>query len=182
MNSGQLLEYLEAIDGHLEGDTVLVIYGSAAFMLLGEPERSGLRVSVAAPYSTVAFPDLERAAAKAGIEVNPDETCADPHIEWVAPARLCLPAPDESTSQVLWRGARLVVKTVSSAELIASKLIRYDEVDAGDVRFLCGEARVSFDDVAKAAERLPRAFRDDAVLRENLAALKADMELWRSER
>jgi hypothetical protein len=179
MDARELRKYLEDLDACLEGDAVLVIYGSAAFMLLGEVGRTSLDIDVAGPYCILSYPDLEQAARKAGLEVDPDESYPGDHIEWVRAPRLCLPGPQESTSQVLWRGKRLTVTTVSPAELVASKLIRYDEIDAGDVRFLCIEARVPFADVKDAVGRLPPAFRDDPVLRENLASLEADMASWR---
>lgn len=182
VDSGELQAYLKIIDEHLEHDTVLVIYGSAAFILLGETERTSLDIDVAAPYSAADFPDLERAAGKAGLRINPDETCSEDHIEWISPIRLCLPEPDEATSMALWRGRRLTVKTVSPSQLVASKLIRYDATDCADIRFLCRQAGVTFDDVAKAVEQLPPQFRDDPVLRENLAALKTDIDLWRPTR
>ncbi len=182
VDSKDLQGYLKIIDEHLRDDAALVIYGSAACILLGETGRTSLDIDVAAPYSAVNFPDFEQAAGKAGLKINPDETCSDDHIEWISSIRLCLSEPDDSTSQVLWRGRRLTVRTVSPSELVASKLIRYDDIDGTDIRFLCGQARLSFDDIAKAALQLPPAFRDDPVLRENLAGLETDIELWRSTR
>ena len=175
-----LLTYLEAIDKHLVGDAALVVYGSAAFMLMGEAERTSLDIDVAAPYSSVDFGDLCQAAEKAGLAVNPEAWTPDDHLKWIAPTRLCLPEPDDDR-MLLWQGRRLTVTSVAPAQLVASKLIRYDEMDRGDVRFLCSHASVSHDDVVLAVERLPKRFRDDPVLGDNLAALKTDLAMWEQQ-
>ena len=44
MNKTDLLGYLERLDGALKAPATLHIYGSAAFMLLDEPERTSLDV------------------------------------------------------------------------------------------------------------------------------------------
>lgn len=179
MDSNKLRAYLAAMDEHLQGDAALVVYGSAAFILLGETDRTTLDIDVAAAYSVADYPDLERAAREAGLAMDPDETSQEDHIEWIGPLRLCLPEPDDATSLTLWRGRRLTVRTVSAAELAASKLVRYDAIDAADVRFLCSQAGLSFEDVSKAARRLPARFGDDPIVRENMEALRADMDMWR---
>ena len=53
MDARELRAYLAGIDEHLEGDARLVIYESAAFILLGETGRTSLDIGVAGPYSTV---------------------------------------------------------------------------------------------------------------------------------
>jgi len=178
MNRQQLTGYLEAIDRGLSADAVLYVYGSAACILLDEPERTSLAIDVAGPYSTVDEGDLRAAADRAGLTVNPGEDHAGDHIEWVRPLRLCLQPPAEGGGLTLWQGARLRVRTGSIAELIASKLIRYDEVDQGDIRYLLSQARLRFADVQDAVARLPEPFRDDPVVRENLAALRTDRTAW----
>ena len=95
MNKTELLDYLEKIDSYLTSETMLFIYGSAAFMLLDEAGRISLDIDVAAPYSSAKFPELKKAAGKAGLPVNPVETFQGDHIEWISFLRLCLPPPDE---------------------------------------------------------------------------------------
>lgn len=178
MDQEQLLRYLERIDQELRHETVLCVYGSAAFMLLGEEGRTSLDVDIAAPYSQADFTQLRQAAEKAGLPVNPEEQYAGDHLEWVGPVRLCLPPPQAQTEQVLWRGKRLVVKTVSPAELIASKLIRYDELDRSDVQFLWSQAKPALRDIEGAVARLPAPFCADAVVLANLENLKVDLKMW----
>jgi len=167
------------MDRHLRGKAVLTIYGSAALILMDEVGRTSLDIDVAGPFSRADIADVKRAAEKVGLRVNPEEDYPGDHIEWISLPRLCLSRPDSETAVVLWQGRKLTVKTVSPAHLIASKLIRYDEIDQTDIRFLCFQMKVSFPEIAEAVRALPPAFRDDAMVKENLCNLKTDMGLWR---
>jgi hypothetical protein len=79
---------------------------------------------------------------------------------------------------VLWQGSRLTVFSLPPADLIASRLIRYDPTDQADIQFLVTHFPVRFEDVARAVDRLPGAFRDDALVRENLENLRRDLLRW----
>jgi len=179
MNKAQLLNYLAKIDAGLQGNAELVVYGSAAFILMGEEDRTSLDIDVAGPYSRADFADFQRAAQHAGLPVNPQDVPAGDHVEWVSALRLCLPVPQSATEQVLWRGGKLLVKTVSPSELVASKLIRYDEIDQSDIQFVCAQQSLDWQHVAEATRRLPSPFNEDTVVQDNLANLKRDMALWR---
>ncbi len=72
------------------------------------------------------------------------------------------------------------VFTVSPADLIASKLIRYDDIDQSDINYLVFQMNISFESIAEAVTRLPKSFRDDVMLQENLISLKQDIMLWKS--
>jgi hypothetical protein len=80
---------------------------------------------------------------------------------------------------VLWRGRKLTVKTVSPEELIASKLIRYDEIDQSDIQFLCSQRAVDWRRVEAAVQTLPEPFCHDPLIQENLRNLKQDMAMWK---
>ena len=58
VNKADLVGYLERLDRALSSPATLHIYGSAAFMLLDEPDRTSLDIDVAAPYSNVDLGDL----------------------------------------------------------------------------------------------------------------------------
>ena len=178
MDRAALVVCFEAMDRHLPAAATLFIYGSAAFILLGEEGRTSLDLDVAGPYCSGGELDLRRAAEAAGVPVNPDESYAGDHLEWVGPLRLCLGRPDPATDLVLWSGRRLTVKTVAAARLAASKLIRYDETDQADIRFLVHQSGVTADDVARAVADLPAAFARDPLVHENLANLRTDLALW----
>jgi hypothetical protein len=178
MDRNTLLEYLKRIDSLLKGNAILYVYGSVPLILLGQEDRTSLDMDVAAPYSEADFADIEYAAGESGLPVNPDETASSDHMEWIQALRLCLPPPDTKSDVVLWQGRKLTIKTLAPARLIASKLIRYDEIDQADVQFLCRQANVRFEDVAAAARLLPAPFRDDVLVRANLANLKTDMQMW----
>jgi len=178
MDTAMLRNYLERLDAELASPATCCVFGSAACMLMGEEGRSSLDVDVAAPYSTVDETMLRAAAAQIGLPVNPPEDFAGDHIEWIGPLRLCLAEPGAAGRVVLWQGARLAIFTVGPADLAASKLIRYDPTDQADIQFLMVNGRVGFEDVARAVERLPAPFRQDAVVRENLANLSRDWRRW----
>ncbi|MFC1761253.1 DUF6036 family nucleotidyltransferase [Planctomycetota bacterium] len=180
MDKKRLIQILAAIDDNLESPGSLCIYGSGAFILLDEEDRTSLDLDIAAPYSSVNFSDFSRAVRAAGIAINPEEDTNEDHIEWISFIRLCLAKPDTTESIVLWEGNKLKVFTVSPADLIASKLIRYDEIDQSDIHYLVFQMNLSYESIVQAAKRLPEQFRNDAIVRENLANLEQDMESWRN--
>lgn len=172
------MTYLERIDAALRNEAVLYIYGSAAFILLDEPERTSLDVDVAAPYCRLDERAFRDAAARAGLPVNPEPDTTGDHIEWISSLRLCLPKPSADTDIVLWQGHHLTVKTGAIPALIASKLVRYDVVDRSDVQYLLSQHSVAFHDVAAAVRSLPPPFNQDAVVLDNLENFRTDMALW----
>jgi hypothetical protein len=174
-----LLTHLASIDLALRQRAVLYIYGSAACILLDEPDRTSVDVDVAAPYSVAEFADLQQAAEAAGLPVNPTEDYQGDHLEWISALRLCLPSPMPTSDILLWQGSKLTVKTVGIAELIASKLIRYDPTDQADIQYLVTQQPLEYLAVATAVARLPVPFDRDAVVLENLANLKTDLAMWR---
>lgn len=178
VNKAELLGYLEKMDAELECPAILHIYGSAAFMLLDEPDRTSLNIDVAAPYSEVDERELRRAAELAGIPLNPADDYPSDHLEWISALRLCLAQPNAGTDIILWRGRNLTVKTGSVPQLIASKLIRYDEIDRGDIQYLCRQIPVRITAVEAAVGDLPEPFREAALVRENLANFKVDATVW----
>lgn len=178
MDKTALVAYLERIDRALRSQATLYIYGSAACILLDEPDRTSLDVDVAGPYSVVDQGDLRQAAEAADLPVNPDDSYAGDHIEWVGPLRLCLQPPVEGKGLTLWQGSRLQIRTGDIADLVSSKLIRYDDLDRSDIRYLVSTSRLPFSEIARAAERLPAPFVDDPLIRDNLNNLKDDMTLW----
>lgn len=178
MNAATLREHLARLDAALQEPARLCVYGSAALMLMGEEDRFSVDIDVAGPYSRVNERALATAAGQIGLPVNPPESYTGDHIEWVGSLRLCLALPSEETAPVLWRGGRLTVFTLPPADLIASRLIRYDPTDQADIQFLLIQARVPFAQLVEAVERLPASFRNDALVRENLENLRRDIERW----
>ena len=155
----------------------MVVYGAAAFMMLGEEGRSSIDVDVAGPYCTGNISGLREAIAASGYMINPPPEVQDDHVEWVGIERLSLEVPGEE-KLVLWQGNSLTVVTVSPPALIASKLIRYDETDQSDIRSIFFRMRVTWEQVRDAVERLPYPFRSDAIVLENLKNLKSDLMMW----
>ncbi len=178
MNKSELIAYLEGIDQALRAKALLYIYGSAACILLDEPDRTSLDVDVAGPYSSVDEGDLRQAAGAVGLPVNPADDYAGDHIEWIGPLRLCLQPPVEGRGLTLWQGKKLQVRTGAIPDLIASKLIRYDEIDQSDIRYLLAQGHVTFTEIEGATAQLPPVFSNDPLVLENLANLKTDMALW----
>lgn len=178
MDAKSLREYLGKLDTALTEPARLCIYGSGAVMLLGQEDRFSVDVDIAGPYSTVNEQALAVAARQVGLPVNPPEEYSGDHLEWIGPARLCLAAPAPDNAVPLWQGSRLTVFTLPPADLVASRLIRYDPTDLADIQFLSIQARLQFEDVAQAVNRLPQAFRADALVRENLENLRRDLQRW----
>jgi len=178
MNATTLREHLARLDAALAEPVRLCLYGSAAVMLMGEEDRFSADADIAGPYSTANEAALAVAAQQIGLPVNPPEEYPGDHLEWVGPPRLCLAAPSPQEVVVLWQGSRLTVFTLPPADLVASRLIRYDPTDQADIQFLVIHARLRFEDIAQAVERLPAAFRHDALVRENLDNLRRDLARW----
>lgn len=178
MNAATLREHLARLDAALSEPAQLCVYGSAALMLMGEEDRFSVDVDVAGPYSTVNESALATAAGQIGLPVNPPDDYPSDHIEWVGPTRLCLAVPSPAEVVILWRGSRLTVFTLPPADLVASRLIRYDPTDLADIQFLFSQSRLKFEEVAQAVDRLPAAFRDDVLVRENLDNLRRDLKRW----
>ncbi len=178
MDKKRLEEYFAQVDGRLTQPAELLIYGSGAYILLDEEARTSLDLDVAGPYSKLDYEEFRQVSRLAGLEVNPAEPGPNDHVEWISGARLCLAPPESAGTITLWQGRKLVVKTVAAADLVASKLIRYDPLDQSDVRYLISQMKLSHEEIAVAVGRLPPGFRSDALVHENLANLKEDMRLW----
>lgn len=178
MNAASLREHLSQLDAALSEPARACVYGSAALMLLGQDDRFSLDMDVAGPYSEIKEPSFSVAAAAIGWPVNPGAEFTGDHIEWVSSLRLCLAPPSPDDVRVLWQGRHLTVFTLPPADLVASRLIRYDPTDQADIQFLLIQTGVHFSQVAEAVERLPMPFRNDLLVRENLENLRRDMERW----
>jgi len=178
MDAKTLREHLIRLDAALAEPAQLCIYGSAAFMLMGQEERMSVDIDVAGPYSTVNERALAEAARHIGLPVNPPEDFSGDYLEWVGPLRLCLAEPSGMEPVILWRGSRLIVFTLPPADLVASRLIRYDPIDQADIQFLMLHHALRYEDIAQAVERLPLPFRHDVLVRENLANLQRDTMRW----
>ncbi len=182
MDRDQIINFLEQLDRELASPTKLCLYGSGVFILLGEVGRVSVDLDIAGPYSQANMAELRQAAEKVGLPLNPDEFFSGNHIEWVGPLRLCLPEPQaEGERMVLWQGQKLEIVAPAPADLVASKLIRYDEADRADLQFLYNLYPWEWEEVERAVNRLPKHFRQDSVVRENLLNLKTDMALWASK-
>ncbi len=179
MNKSELIAYLTQIDSGLKQPAMLYIYGSAVCILLDEPDRTSLDIDVAAPYSNADYGDIAQAAENAGIPINPEEQTSANHIEWIQGLRLCLPPPSPGQAMVLWQGAKLTIQTASVPELVASKLIRYDAIDQGDLQYLHSQTSFNISAVETAVSLLPPPFNTDALVLENLENLRVDLEAWR---
>jgi hypothetical protein len=155
----------------------LCLYGSTPLMLMGQEDRSSLDIDVAAPYSSANERTLTEAAKQIGLPLNPADDYEGDHIEWVGPLRLCLASPEEN-SMILWQGSRVTAFTLPIPDLIASRLIRYDPTDQADIQFMLVHQPVSIEDISQAVTRLPAAFREDALVQENLKNLQRDLPRW----
>ena len=180
MDKASIIKLFENLDDKLTTNAEICLYGSGAFILLEQDDRTSLDIDIAAPYSNVNFKDFSNAVTLAGYEINPNFTDKE-HIEWIIANRLCLAKPNPETDIILWSGDKLIIKTVSVEDLVASKLIRYDEIDQADIRYLVEYMKISYIDIAEAAERLPKQFKNDIIVVDNLQKLKEDIILWNTQ-
>ena len=179
VNRETIAEYFGRLDELVATGTELYIYGGAAVAALGADIRTTMDIDVAEPYSRFDHNACPSASAKAGLPVNPPDDYDAAFLEMVGAFRLCVPVPtDERPGQILFRGANLTVRTGSVADLVASKLIRYDEQDQQDIQFLLGNGRATMDEIRASVDRLPPTFRDDPLVRENLDNLVTDRTIW----
>ena len=178
VNEEIAMEYFGKLDKRVSAGTELFVFGGSAIGLLGAKVRTTIDIDIAAPYSRVNLEEFRKASAELDFPVNPDPSYQGAFIEFVGPARLSMPTPADGV-QVLYRGLNLTVKTGSIADLIASKLVRYNIKDMQDIQFLISTAPVKYEDVETAVARLSLTFRNDPLVKENLENLKTDMELWR---
>jgi hypothetical protein len=180
MNAATLRDHLTRLDAALDEPARLCIYGAAPLMLMGQDDRFSVDIDIAGPYSTANERAFSTAAQRIGLPVNPSEDFPGDHIEWVGPLRLCLAAPSADNPVILWQGSHLTVFTLPPADLVASRLIRYDPTDQADIQFLAIQSRMRFEDIATAVQRLPAPFREDALVHENLNNLRRDLQRWTS--
>ena len=179
VNRTTISEYFVRLDGLVAPGTVLYIYGGAAVAALGANIRTTMDIDVAEPYSRFDHNDFPAASAKAGLPVNPPDDYDAAFLEMVGAFRLCVPEPtDDRPGQVVFKGENLTVRTGSVADLVASKLIRYDEQDQQDIQFLLGNGRATLDEIRDSVARLPPMFKDDPLVRDNLHNLATDMTIW----
>ena len=179
VNRTTIVEYFGRLDELVAAGTELYIYGGAAVAALGADIRTTMDIDVAEPYSRFDHNAFPAASAKAGLPVNPPDDYDAAFLEMVGAFRLCVPTPtDERSGQIVFKGVNLTIRTGSVADLVASKLIRYDEQDQQDIQFLLGNGRATMDEIREAVDRLPPTFRDDPLVRENLDNLATDRTIW----
>lgn len=180
MDKNEIIAYLTRLDRELSAPVTLYLYGSAVIILLDAPDRTSLDIDVAGPYSSGDMSEIARASLRAGLPVNPDPSYRGSHLEWVGPLRLCLPPPNEDgRGLVLWQGNHVTVRSGRVEDLVASKLIRYDETDRADIQYLYAQFSFEWGAVREAVARLPEPFKTDTMLLGNLSNLETDMRLWK---
>lgn len=179
MDKAAITAFFTRLDEELTDAALLYLYGSAVIILLDAPGRTSLDIDIAAPYSRVDQAALNAAAKRAGLPVNPESDYMAAHLEWVGPLRLCLPPPRNTHGElILWTGQHLTVASGSICDLVASKLIRYDEIDRGDVQYLFTQYRFQLSDVKTSIDNLPSPFNRDLLIQDNFENLKTDLNLW----
>ena len=183
VNEAVLREYFTRLDPLVKPGTMLYVFGGGAVALLGAKIRTTVDLDVAAPYSNFSDAEFAKASAEAGLPVNPHLGYQGAYVEFVENRMLALPLPASPDNvEVLFSGENLTVKTGSPADLVASKLCRYDEQDLADVQFLVRECGAKIEEVRAAVERMPQRMRDDVLVQENLKNLETDIAIWEMEK
>lgn len=177
MDQNQIFALLDKIGGHLQKPTRLVLIGSSVGMLHGQPSRMTEDVDVWRPSSIIDDADLSRACACSGVLYNPvDEMISDdvPYLQIISPGIVHL--GDYKTDLKLYNFGNLEVLHPPIENIIASKLLRAEPRDIEDVIFLRKKFDVSYADIERAINTLPKSRVQTAM--ENIVYLQvADSDL-----
>ncbi|MBO6166950.1 MAG: hypothetical protein J6P13_01200 [Kiritimatiellae bacterium] len=179
INEQVLRDYFARLDRLVAPGTELFVFGGASIALLGSKIRTTVDVDVAAPYSRVDMVSFKEASKLAGLPVNPGMGYQGAYLEFVEERMLALPVQKRDEATVLFRGLNLTVITASESDLVASKLVRYNDKDRSDVQFLAGLGKVSPEDVKASVARMSPRLRSDVLVAENLSNLETDFMLWK---
>jgi hypothetical protein len=176
MDARRLREVFDALDTHLEHQTVLLLRGGAAVLALGLEQRVTEDIDVL-PESSFVESDLRCACERAGLGFNPTEKelVDRDYLEVVPEETLVLPArSDEAPYNTVYRGRRLTVQTPPAADLVVGKLKRLEPEDLADVAFLVRRFSLTREAIEGAFNRLPERHSNDPVVRDNLRYLSED--------
>lgn len=170
-----LQDYFSEIGRHLTAPARLVVIGSTVGMLHGQPERQTNDIDVLSPASNIDMTDMRQACEAAGIDFDPTEIEVNenrPYLQLITPGIVRI--GDYKKEIRFARFGNLEVVHPPIENIIASKLLRCDERDLGDILFLRKKFSINLEDV----ERVINTFPVDKVetARENLVYLTFDIE------
>ncbi len=176
MDAQRLLQIFEQLDEALTVNTHLDIRGGAAALALGLTGRITIDIDVL-PNSRFIEADLNRACHSIGIGFNPQnkDIGEQDYLEVVPEETLVLPIPSEDVPyNTVFRGRHLTVRTPPAADLVVGKLKRIEPEDLTDIEFLIARFDLKEGDIKESYSRLPRRFREDLVVKDNLRYILED--------
>jgi len=153
-----------------EGDPVeICLIGSAACLLAGMDGRTSRDLDVWEPASNYDTAELRKAVESAELAFNPNSFVepSTPYIQIVEPGLVQI---GDFTPVRLMRMGRLHLTKPPIENLIAAKLIRCEEKDLADIRYLISQYVPDLDAISGIISTFPQAAREKAA--ENLVYLE----------
>jgi hypothetical protein len=173
LNKEQWLEKLILVDQSLQrqtGSAQLILMGSAAGILTGQPSRTSIELDVWKPGSQYQYQTLKTAVEEAGLLFDPKIAEPDrPYFQMVEPGLTQLGKFE--TTECLEQFRVLRLERPPMANPVAAKLVRAEAKDLEDIAYLLSAYRPSRHDIEEAIQSMPREAREKSA--ENLVYLNA---------
>jgi len=165
-----LKKILDRIDDNLTEPQTICLIGSAASILMGQPDRGTEDIDVWSRASLLKERILRSAVEAAGLLFDPsDDEPELPYVQIIHPGIVQVPGYDPETSrwlgqeaETVWAGHRLTVTTPPPAAIIASKMIRFEDRDITDSIWLMTARDVDAKTIMRAIRQLPHDRREEA--------------------
>lgn len=166
----ELRQIVERIDQGLAEPQTICLIGSAASILMGQPNRNTEDIDVWSRASKLKEKILRKAVEDAGLLYNPTEDEPNlPYVQVIHPGIVQVPGfnPEtglwlETAPEVVWEGNFLTVTAPPPAVIIASKMTRFEDRDITDSIWLMTAREVDAKSVMRAIRQLPPERREDA--------------------
>jgi len=171
LESKKIEEMFHQLGQKLYKPTTLCIFGSSPAILLGQPARQTQDIDVWHPGSIYDAGDLSRACSQIGVLYNPTEEI-DPdtiYIQVVRPGVVAL--PEKFETEKIDQYGKLTVVMPAPAVLSASKLVRADRNDIGDIVWWVQQRRIKMQQIEQTIEQFPDTH-DREIARENLILIR----------
>jgi len=164
-------ELFTALGETLPGPTTLCIVGSAAAILLGQPERQTLGIDIWGPESDFDIGALRRACTQAGLLYDPrgEVAAGAVYLQILRPGITMF--PEHFAAERIGRFGNLALVMPPPALIVATKLARGLDSDIEDAAWWVRERDLSVATIEAAIALIPQPENRDTA-RENLILMK----------
>jgi len=171
IEKGTLEDVLAAIGAHLPERMTICVVGSAAAILLGQPQRQTPDIDIWEPESDFDVGALRRACEQAGLlydpkgEIDPDAI----YLQILRPGITMF--PDRFPVERIGRFGKLTVVMPLPSMIVATKLARALDSDIEDAAWWMRQRNLSVDAIESAIDQIPQPENRTAA-RENLVLVQ----------